>query len=99
MAKSVGKRSILEAAAKITPSKGGPVNWLDELKRDKSKDLAEILDLLDDWLTVREFTASHSRASLARFITSLDCCNRKDKGVVDLLRRLENGEIKTASYR
>ena len=102
MAKSVAgkKQSILELAAKAKASRGGPLSWLDELQRSNDKNLPEVLDLLDDWASgEREYTGSHTRSSLARFLCSLDCCNRKENGMVELIRKVEHGEVKTASYR
>jgi hypothetical protein len=94
------KMSILEMASKAPSTRGGPLNWFDELKRAKNGSLSEILDLIDDWATgEREFTGSHTRASLARFLCSLDCCDRKENGMVELIRKVEIGEVKTATYR
>jgi hypothetical protein len=100
MAKSVKKGSILEMASKAVTSRGGVSNWFADLKKAKRSELPEILDLLDDWVTgERQFTSSHSRASLARFLCSLDCCDRKENGMVELIRKVETGEIKTSTYR
>lgn len=101
MAKSgVKKDSLLQMAARAVVAKGGTLNWFDELKRAKRSELGEVLDLLDDWASgERQYTGAHSRSSLARFLCSLDCCNRKETGMVELIRKVECGEIKTSSYR
>ena len=95
------KESLLQEASRaIVVKKNGNDDWLAELKRKKHPKLPELLDLLDDWASgTRVHLKNHNRSSLARFLCGLEYCNRKFTGVVGLLRRLENGEVKTADYR
>lgn len=100
MAKALKKISLLESAKAAVKEQGGPRNWLDELLASKSPHLTEVLDLIEDWSSGRkQYTSGHSRSSLARFFTTLAFCNRKENGMVDLLRRCENGQTKPADYR
>jgi hypothetical protein len=100
MAKSVKKGSILEMASKAATPRGGVSNWFEDLRKANRSELHEVLDLMDDWASgEKQFTSSHSRASLARFLCSLDCCDRKENGMVELIRKVETGEIKTSTYR
>ena len=97
--KTEKKQSILEMAKVAVPPSSGQFSWLDELKRSNHESLSEVLDLLDDWMGGREYTASHTRSSLTRFLCSLDFCSRKSNHVYDLIRKVEIHEIKTTDYR
>jgi len=98
-ATKVQKTSILTRAAGVKPSKGGPENWLGFLKRTNSPFLKEAVALVHDWASgERKYTRNHTRSSLAKFICSLDCCDRKVTGIIEFLRKAEAGEVNANEY-
>lgn len=93
------KGSLLALVAAAPIARSGGRNWLEELRDSSAAELPEILDILDDFFGPKKFTHRHSVASLMRFLSSLDCCNRKPETLRVLLDRLKSGEISTNDYR